>query len=273
MVGGAALVNVAVLLAFLLFIVVNGIGAISWSFITEMPRASMTQGGILPTIVGTVYLSIGAILFAFPVGVATAIYLNEFAKDGIWVRIIRQGVVNLAGVPSVVYGLFGLAFFVIVLGFGVSLLAGALTLGAFILPLVIASAEEALRAVPKSVREASLALGATQWQTIYKVVLPTAFASMLTGLILGLSRAAGETAPIMFTAAVFSTAKLPTSIFDEVMAMPYHIYVLATAGTNIAQTRPLQYGTAFLLLLIVIVLNLAAILLRNRLQRNFKRFN
>lgn len=273
LITSTALINVAVLLAFLLFIVVNGIGAISWSFITEMPRASMTQGGILPTIVGTIYLSIGAVLFAFPVGVATAIYLNEFAKDGIWVRIIRQGVVNLAGVPSVVYGLFGLAFFVIVLGFGVSLLAGALTLGAFILPLVIASAEEALRAVPKNVREASLALGATKWQTIYRVVLPTAFASMLTGLILGLSRAAGETAPIMFTAAVFSTAKLPTSIFDEVMAMPYHIYVLATAGTNIEQTRPLQYGTAFLLLLIVIVLNLAAILLRNRLQRNYKRFN
>lgn len=268
-----ASINVLALVAFLLFIAYNGIGAISWSFITEMPRASMTQGGILPTIIGTIYLSIGAVLFAFPIGVGTAIYLNEFAKDGIWTRLLRQGVVNLAGVPSVVYGLFGLAFFVIILGFGVSLLAGALTLAAFILPLVIASAEEALRAVPKNVREASLALGATKWQTIYKIVLPTAFASMLTGLILGLSRAAGETAPIMFTAAVFSTAKLPTSIFDEVMAMPYHIYVLATAGTNIEQTRPLQYGTALLLLLIVIVLNLTAILLRNRLQKNFKRFN
>ncbi|WP_200196576.1 phosphate ABC transporter permease PstA [Halorhodospira abdelmalekii] len=268
-----ALINVLALVAFLLFIAINGIQAISWSFITEMPRASMTQGGILPTIVGTVYLAIGAVLFAFPIGVCTAIYLNEFAKDGFWVRLIRQGVVNLAGVPSVVYGLFGLAFFVIILGMGVSLIAGALTLAAFILPLVIASAEESLRAVPQNVREASLALGATKWQTIFKIVLPTAFASMLTGLILGLSRAAGETAPIMFTAAVFSTAQLPSSIFDEVMAMPYHIYVLATAGTNIEETRPLQYGTALLLLMIVVILNLSAILLRNRLQKRFKRYN
>lgn len=271
--GGTALINIFVLVAFLLFIAVNGIGAISWSFLTEMPRNSMTEGGILPTIVGTVYLSLGAVIVAFPIGVGTAIYLNEFAKDGFWVRMIRQGVVNLAGVPSVVYGLFGLAFFVIILGFGVSLLAGALTLAAFILPLVIGSAEEALRAVPKNVRHASLALGATKWQTIRRVVLPPAFPSMLTGLILGLSRAAGETAPIMFTAAVFSTARLPTSIFDEVMAMPYHIYVLATAGTNIDQTRHLQYGTALLLLLIVVVLNLAAILLRNRLQSRYKKLN
>lgn len=265
-----ALINILVLAGFILFIAANGIQAINWSFLTEMPRNSMTEGGILPTIVGTVYLSLGAIIVAFPIGVGTAIYLNEFARDGFWVRMIRQGVVNLAGVPSVVYGLFGLAFFVIILKMGVSLLAGALTLAAFILPLVIGSAEEALRAVPGNIRQASLALGATRWQTIYRVVLPPAFPSMLTGFILGLSRAAGETAPIMFTAAVFSTATLPSSLFDEVMAMPYHIYVLATAGTNIEQTRPLQYGTALLLLLIVMVLNLSAVLLRNKLQKKYR---
>lgn len=263
----AVFINVAALGIFLMFIAINGIGAISWSFITEMPRDSMTAGGIWPCIVGTVYLSIGAILIAFPLGVGTAIYLNEYAKQGRWTRIIRMGIINLAGVPSVVYGLFGLAFFVIWLKMGVSLLAGALTLGAFILPLIIGSAEEALRAIPRAYREASLALGATKWQTIYKVVLPAALPSMLTGLILGMSRAAGETAPIMFTAAVFSTSKLPGSIFDEVMAMPYHIYVLATAGTNIAQTRPLQYGTALVLMFLVLGLNLSAIIIRNKLQK------
>ncbi|MCO5787044.1 phosphate ABC transporter permease PtsA [Pseudomonas sp. G11-1] len=268
--GATAALNLLVLVGFLLFIAVQGVSAITVSFLTEMPRNAMTEGGILPTILGTVYLSLGAILVAFPIGVGTAIYLNEFAKDGFWVRMIRQGVVNLAGVPSVVYGLFGLAFFVIIMKMGVSILAGALTLAAFILPLVIGSAEEALRAVPKNMRLASLALGATRWQTIYRVVLPPALPSMLTGLILGISRAAGETAPIMFTAAVFSTAKLPTSIFDEVMAMPYHIYVLATAGTNIEQTRHLQYGTALLLLMIVVCLNLIAILLRNKLQKKYK---
>ncbi len=263
----AVYINVAALTVFLLFIAVNGIGAISWAFLTEMPRASMTAGGILPCIVGTIYLSLGAILVAFPVGVGTAIYLNEYAKQGRWVRIIRLGIINLAGVPSVVYGLFGLAFFVIWLKMGVSILAGSLTLGAFILPLIIGSAEEALRAIPQTYREASLALGATKWQTIYKVVLPAALPSMLTGLILGMSRAAGETAPIMFTAAVFSTQKLPTSIFDEVMAMPYHIYVLATAGTHIDQTRHLQYGTALVLMFLVLGLNLVAIIIRNRLQK------
>lgn len=263
----AVFINVAALAMFLLFIAVNGIGAISWSFLTEMPRDSMTAGGIWPCIVGTVYLSLGAILVAFPIGVGTAIYLNEYATQGRWTSIIRMGIINLAGVPSVVYGLFGLAFFVIWLKMGVSILAGSLTLGAFILPLIIGSAEEALRAIPKTYREASLALGATKWQTINKVVLPAALPSMLTGLILGMSRAAGETAPIMFTAAVFSTAKLPGSIFDEVMAMPYHIYVLATAGTHIQQTRPLQYGTALVLMFLVLGLNMVAIIIRNKLQK------
>lgn len=265
----AGFINVSALAIFLLFIAYHGIGAISWSFLTEAPREAMTAGGIWPCIVGTIYLSIGAILVAFPLGVGTAIYLNEFARQGRWTNAIRLGIVNLAGVPSVVYGLFGLAFFVIWLKMGVSLLAGALTLGAFILPLIIGSAEEALRAIPRTYREASLALGATKWQTIYKVVLPAAFPSMLTGFILGVSRAAGETAPIMFTAAVFFTVQLPTSIFSEVMAMPYHIYVLATAGTEIHKTRPLQYGTALVLMFLVLGLNLVAIIVRNKLQKKY----
>lgn len=263
----AIYINVLALAVFIGFIAVNGISAISWEFLTEHPRKSMTEGGILPAIVGTVYISLGSILVAFPLGVGTAIYLNEFSARGRWTRIIRMGIINLAGVPSVVYGLFGLAFFVLWLGLGVSLLAGALTLGAFILPLIIGSAEESLRNVPQSYREASLALGASRWQTVYRIVLPAALPGMLTGFILGVSRAAGETAPIMFTAAVFYTGKLPTSIFDEIMAMPYHIFVLATAGTHIDQTRHLQYGTALVLMFLVLGLNLTAILVRNRLQK------
>ncbi len=263
----AVLINVGALFVFLAFIAVQGISAISWEFLTQAPRRSMTEGGIWPCIVGTVYLSIGSIAVAFPLGVGTAIYLNEYAGSGRWVRIVRMGIINLAGVPSVVYGLFGLAFFVIWLKMGVSILAGSLTLGAFILPLVIGSSEEALRAVPQANREASLALGATRWQTIYRVVLPEALPGMITGLILGMSRAAGETAPIMFTAAVFFSREMPKSIFDEVMAMPYHIYVLATAGTEIAKTRPLQYGTALTLMALVLGMNLAAIIIRNRLQK------
>lgn len=260
-------INVLALAIFVLFITIQGIGAINWTFLTDVPRNSMTEGGILPCIIGTVYLSIGSILVAFPLGVATAIYLNEYARPGPWLRIIRLGINNLAGVPSVVYGLFGLGFFCIWLNLGVSLISGMLTLGAFILPLIIGTAEESLRNIPQTYREASLALGATKWQTIYKVVLPAAFPSMLTGLILGLSRAAGETAPIMFTAAVYYTRKLPNSIFDDVMALPYHIYVLATAGTHIEKTRHLQYGTALVLIALVLGMNLLAIIIRSRLQK------
>jgi phosphate transport system permease protein len=182
-------------------------------------------------------------------------------------RVIRLGINNLAGVPSVVFGLFGLAFFVVWLKFGVSILSGALTLGALTLPVIIGSAEEALRAVPATYREASLGLGATKWQTIYRVVLPAGLPGILTGAILGISRAAGETAPIMFTAAVFFTPQLPSSVFDEIMALPYHIYVLATAGTEIEATRPLQYGTALVLIVLVLGMNLVAIIYRSRLRR------
>ncbi len=266
----AAAINGIALFIIVFFMVKNGIGAITWEFLTQPPRESMTQGGILPCIVGTICLGVGAILIAMPIGVASAIYLNEYARPGKVLRLIRLGINNLAGVPSVVFGLFGLAFFVIYLKMGVSIAAGALTLAAMSLPVIIGSTEEALKAVPDTFREASLGLGATKWQTTYRVVLPAALPGILTGAILGLSRAAGETAPIMFTAAVFSTPSLPTSIFDEIMALPYHVYVLATAGTEIEATRHLQYGTALVLIALVLGMNLVAILWRSRLRRKLK---
>lgn len=263
----ASVVNGLALFIILFFLIKNGWQAINWTFLTQAPMNSMTQGGIFPCIVGTIYLSIGAMLIAFPLGTASAIYLNEYARQGKMLRVIRFGINNLAGVPSVVFGLFGLALFVTWMGMGVSILAGSLTLGFLTLPVIIGTAEEALRAVPATYREASLALGASKWQTIYRVVLPAALPSMLTGGILALSRAAGETAAIMFTAAVFFTKKLPDSIFDKVMALPYHIYVLATAGTEIEQTRHLQYGTALVLIFLVVGMNLAAIIYRSKLRK------
>jgi len=263
----AAVINGIALLIIVSFLLAKGYRAINWTFLTQPPIDSMTRGGILPCIVGTLCLSLGAIVVALPIGVASAIYLHEYARPGRVLRIIRLGINNLAGVPSVVFGLFGLAFFVVYLQMGVSILAGSLTLGALTLPVIIGSAEEALRAVPDTYREASLGLGATKWQTIYRVVLPTALPGVLTGAILGISRAAGETAPIMFTAAVFFTPSLPSSIFDEIMALPYHIYVLATAGTEIEKTRHLQYGTALVLITLVLGLNLVAIIYRARLRR------
>ena len=266
----AAAINGLALLVIIYFMVANGWRAISWEFLTQPPMESMTKGGILPCIVGTVCLSFGAILVALPVGIASAIYLNEYARPGKMVRIIRLGINNLAGVPSVVFGLFGLAFFVVILKMGVSIAAGALTLGAMSLPVIIGSTEEALKSVPDTYREASLGLGATKWQTIWRVVLPSAMPGILTGAILGISRAAGETAPIMFTGAVFFTPKLPHSIFNEVMALPYHIYVLATAGTEIEKTRHLQYGTAIVLIALVLGMNLLAIIWRSRLRKRLK---
>ena len=263
----AALINGIALFVVVFFVVKNGWRAINWTFISQAPLDSMTKGGILPCIVGTLCLSVGAILVALPIGVASAIYLNEYARPGKFLRIIRLGINNLAGVPSVVFGLFGLAFFVVILKMGVSIIAGAMTLGVMTLPVVIGATEEALKSVPDTYREASLGLGATKWQTIHRVVLPAAMPGILTGAILGISRAAGETAPIMFTGAVFFSPTLPTSIFNEVMALPYHIYVLATAGTNIAETRHLQYGTAIVLISLVLGMNLVAIIYRSWLRR------
>jgi len=254
----------------LYFISIRGIRVINLQFLTQMPCEGMTAGGILPAILGTFYLVICAICFVLPLGVAAAIYLTEYASQRRLIRIIRIGINNLAGVPSVVFGLFGLAVFVKFFGFGVSILSGGLTLGILILPTIIRASEEALLAVPQSFREASLALGATKWQTIYRVVLPNAISGILTGSILGIGRAAGETAPILFTAVTFYSARLPSSIFSEVQALPYHIYALMTEGTHPEAQVPIAYGTALVLLFLVLSVDLIAIIMRNRTRRRKK---
>lgn len=261
------LIAIISLFAILFFIFVRGFRVLSPSFLFQFPREGMTKGGILPAIIGTLYLSIGAIIFALPLGVLGAIYLTEYAKAPRLIRIIRIGINNLAGTPSVVFGLFGLAIFVKLFGFGVSILAGSLTLGVLILPVIIRAAEEAIMAVPQTFREASYGLGATKWQTITRTVLPTAMPGILTGTILGLGRAAGETAPILFTAATFYTRLLPRSILDEVMALPYHIYALMTEGTKPDLQVPIAYGTAVVLLVLVLGINVIAISIRIRGRR------
>jgi len=262
------LIVVASLFLILGFIFIKGFSALSWEFITGMPKNEMTGGGVFPAIVGTFYLMIGSSAISIPVGIITAIYLTEYAKSPGIVKIIRLGINNLAGVPSVVFGLFGLSLFVIFLGFGTSIIAGSLTLGLLNLPVIIRSTEESLQVVPGTYREASLSLGATKWQTIYKVVLPNALPGIMTGIMLSLGRAAGETAPIMFTAAAFYTPDLPTSVFNETMALPYHIYVMATAGTHIQATRHLQYGTAIVLIGLVLVLNMTGLIMRYKFKKN-----
>lgn len=263
----SAILMALILGGILFFVFTRGIGSISWEFLTTMPRNGMTEGGILPAIVGTFYLVVGAVLVSVPLGVLSAIYTTEYARQGLLIRIIRMATNNLSGVPSVVFGLFGMAFFVKGLNFGPSILAGSLTLALVALPVVIRASEEALRAVPMGLREASLALGATKWQTIQKVVLPSALSGILTGTILTVGRVAGETAPILFTVAAYFLPRLPRSPFDQVMAMPYHLYVITTSGTQIEKTRPLAYGTAVVLLGIVLLINLTAILVRNRYRR------
>ena len=262
---------IVVVIAYIIFdIIWNGIGAISWEFLTGFPRKSGAEGGILPAIIGTFYLVVGTIAVALPLGMASAIYLSEYAKQGRFNRIVRLAIVTLAGVPSIVFGLFGLGLFVIFLNFGTSIIAGSLTLACMILPTIIVASEEALRAVPYSLREGSLALGATKWETIYKNVLPYAVPGMLTGSILGIGRAAGETAPILLTVAAFYLPKLPTSMFDQVMALPYHLYVLATQHPAADLVRPMQYGTALVLLALVLAVNLVAILIRSRYRKKLK---
>jgi phosphate transport system permease protein len=250
------------------FVCVKGISVISWDFLTEVPRRGMTAGGIAPAVVGTLYLTIGAILFSLPLGLACAIYLCEYSPKSYVVNIIRMSINNLAGVPSVVFGLFGLAVFVKFFGFGVSILSGSLTLGIMVLPQIISASQEALIAVPQSHREASLALGATHWQTIKKIVLPSALPGILTGVILSIGRAAGETAPILFTAATFYTRGYPDSIFSEVMALPYHIYALMTEGTHPEKQTAIAYGCALILMALVLAMSALAIFVRQR-QRSF----
>ena len=246
------------------FITARGISAISWEFLTDIPRSAMTKGGVAPAIVGTFYLTIGAISFALPLGLACAIYLCEYSTSSVAVNIIRLSINNLAGVPSVVFGLFGFAVFVKIFGFGVSLLSGSLTLGIMALPGIISASQEAILAVPQSFKEASLALGATHWQTIKKVTLPTALPGILTGVILNIGRVAGETAPILFTAATFYTRGYPNSLLSEVMALPYHIYALMTEGTHPEVQTVIAYGCSLILLALVLAISALAIILRQR---------
>lgn len=253
-----SLAVVAILVWILGFLVVKGIGVVNWEFLTSMPEDGMTKGGIMPAIVGTLCLVAGSMVFAFPIGVMSGIYINEYAPNNWLVKFIRVMTNNLSSIPSIVFGLFGMALFVNTLGFGDSILAGSLTLGLLVLPVVIRTTEEALKSIDNSYRNASLALGATKLQTIRKVILPMAFPNIITGLILSVGRVSGETAPILFTVAAYFLPKLPTSIFDQVMALPYHLYVLATSGTDIQASRPMAYGTALVLILIVLLINLLA---------------
>lgn len=246
------------------FIVVRGFKVLSWEFLTSVPKEAMTAGGVGPAIVGTVFLVVGAIIFALPLGVASAIYLTEYSPKSFIVNIIRMSINNLAGVPSVVFGLFGFGIFVKFFGFGVSALSGSLTLGILVLPQIISATQEALMAVPQSYREASLAVGATHWQTIKNIVLPSASPGILTGVILSIGRVAGETAPILFTAATFYTRGFPKSFFSEVMALPYHIYALMTEGTHPEQQTQIAYGCALILLILVLSISAAAIIIRQR---------
>jgi len=250
--------------------IANGIGVISWSFLTDIPRQGMTAGGIFPAIVGTILLTLGSIAIALPVGVASAIYLVEYASEGRFVRVINSAITNLAGVPSIIYGLFGFGLFVTFLNFGTSILSGSLALFLLILPIVISASREALLSVPKSFREGALALGATKWQAIRQNVLPYGLPGILTGTILAVARAAGETAPIILTATFFFRPTLPQSMMDGTMALATHIYYMATQHPNISQVRPLVYGTILVLLGIVLSLNFVAIIIRTRHRRRKK---
>jgi len=268
----AVAINALALFIIVGYMVYYGLPAISWDFLFTKPTEGGLAGGIFPCIVGTFYLSLGSMALALPLGVAAAIYLHEYAAPGPFMRVIRLCINNLAGVPSVVFGLFGMAFFVAGrdlggMGMGVSIASGCMTLAVLILPVIIGTSEEALRSVPDTYREASLGLGATKWQTIFKVVMPSAMPGVLTGSILSISRAAGETAAIMFTAAASYNPTLPSSIFDEVMALPYQIYSLSVSSTDPEATLPLQYGTSLVLVALVLGMNLIAIMLRSHLRK------
>ena len=251
----------------LIFVALKGIMGINFEFLFGMPTDGMRVGGIFPAIIGSIYLTLGTILFSVPFGIFTGVYLVEYAKDTKLTRFINLTIINLAGIPSIIYGLFGMALFVIFLNFGSSILSGSLTLGIMCLPVIITAVREALLSVPNNLREASLALGATKWETIYKVVLPAASPGILTGIILSISRASGETAPIMFTAAAFYFPFLPTGIFDQVMALPYHLFVISTQVPNMPLSN--MYGTLLVLVVITIGFNLIGAFLRNRFKNKY----
>ncbi|MEW6186798.1 MAG: phosphate ABC transporter permease PstA [Thermodesulfobacteriota bacterium] len=265
--ASASVLVVLILFGILANIFYNGFSVLSWSFLTESPREGMTAGGILPAIIGTFFVSLITIIFAVPLGMFSAIYLNEYAHQGRLVRLIRLSIRNLSGVPSIVYGLFGVALFVRMLHLGASILSAGMTLGLLTLPWTITASEEALKTVPKAFRDGALALGATKWQAIRTNVLPYAVPGMLTGAILGLARAAGETAPILFTGAAFFIPFLPKSLFDQFMALPYHLYILATQHQDIARVRPIAYGTALVLIALILCLNGVAVAIRYRYRK------
>lgn len=260
----------AILFVILGFIIIKGGSVISWDFLTKAPEEGMTKGGIFPAIVGTFYLIVGSSIISFPIGIMSGIYMNEYATNGKVVRFIRIMTNNLSGVPSVVFGLFGMSLFVNALGWGDSIIAGSFTLALMSLPLIIRTTEEALKSIDDSFRHGSLALGATKLQTIRRVVLPMAFPNIITGLILSVGRVSGETAPILFTVAAYFLPQLPGSIFDQCMALPYHLYVISTSGTDIEASRGMAYGTALVLIAIVLVVNLLANLLRNYFAKKVK---
>jgi phosphate transport system permease protein len=261
---------VLVLFAILGFIIVRGIGVINWKFLTTMPEDGMTKGGILPAIVGTLCLILGSVIIAFPIGVCSGIYMNEFVKEGKFKAFLKFMTNNLAGIPSIVFGLFGMTLFVNRLGFGDSIIAGSFTLALLTLPVVIRTTEESLKRINKTFREASYALGATKIQTIRRVVLPMSLPNIMTGLILSIGRVSGETAPILFTVAAYFLPQLPHSWKDQVMALPYHLYVICTSGTHVEESRPIAYGTALVLITIVLIVNLLASFLRNYFGKKVK---
>ena len=258
---------ILILIIILYDITTKGIGVINWKFLTSMPRNGMTEGGILPAIIGTFLVTVITALLSIPLGMGCAIYLNEYAKDTKITRLIRMAIRNLSGVPSIVYGLFGVILFVQVMNFGTCILSAGLTLGLMTLPWTITASEEALKNVPNSYREGALALGATKWQAIKTNVLPYAIPGMLTGTILGLSRAAGETAPILFTGAAFYLPFLPKSLFSQFMALPYHLYIMSTQHHAISKVRPIAYGTALVLIILVFAMNLCAVIVRYHLRK------
>ena len=260
-----AFVVVIPIIMVILYVFWLGLPALSWTFLTQPPSNGMTEGGIMPAIVGTLVLTIGTAIVCMPLAIAAAIYLAEYAKDNRLTRTIRLAIVNLAGIPSIVYGLFGLGAFVLFMGLGTSIIAGSLTLGIMTMPVVISTAEEAILSVPQQFRTVSLSLGASRWQTIRHQVLPHAVPGIITGVILGLGRAAGETAPILFTVAAFYLPNLPRSIFDQTMALPYHLYVISTQVPGMPLR--LQYGTALVLLLLVLTLTLVASLVRTIMRQ------
>jgi len=261
---------VAILFTILGFIIVKGVKVINWTFLTTAPTEGMTKGGIYPAIIGTLYLIAGSMIFAFPIGVLSGIYVNEYTKDGLLKRFIKLMTNNLSGVPSIVFGLFGMSLFVKTLGFGDSILAGSLTLGLLTLPVIIRTTEESLKAIDNSFRIGSYALGATKLQTIRRVVLPMALPNIITGLILSIGRVSGETAPILFTVAAYFLPSLPHSIFDQVMALPYHLYVISTSGTHVEESKGIAYGTALVLIAMVLILNLIANAMRKYFGKRVK---